>query len=211
MSSGFGVPYIAQTRAALKQAATPPSGNSPEAIWHQVYDTQAYVSTTTTTLNFFQTTQADQTLSNMESAGVFPAPQIFKIYNITCDLLLTAGVSETATGAGNINDQYLLLFASGSRPIWTLTISNKNYGPYSLSALHGTGSLNAQVASTVATVSTQVGTNTPVPGWNYFGKIIIPEQNNFNIRLNWAAAQTIVSATPRIRISMFGVLSRRVL
>lgn len=206
--SGFGDRFKAHSRAQLKAAATPPSGSSPEAIWHQLYDTETYVDNTTTTLNFFQTTKADPTLSNMQTAGQLPSPQIFQIHNICVDLIQAVGVSTSATTVGNIDDLYLLLITG--RPIWTLSIADKNYGPYSLSALHATGSLNAQLSSTVATVSQQFATNTPFPGWNYFGRIIIPEQNNFTIRVQWAAAQQL-TADVRVRMSMFGVLTRRVL
>ena len=50
-----------------------------------------------------------------------------------------------------------------------------------------------------------------LPGWNYFGRIIIPEQNNFNIVVNYAAAQATTATPIPVRITMFGVLSRRVL
>jgi len=208
MSGGFGAPFVAQSRDALKRQATPPSGSSPEAIWHQVYDTQTYTDNTTTSLTFFAAAQTDPTLGNLPTSGVFPSPQIFKIHNICVDFIHAVGVSTSATTVGNINDLYLLMFVG--RPVWTLNISDKTYGPYKLTALHGTGSLNAQLSSTVATVSQQFGTNTPVPGWNYYGRIIIPEQNNFNIRVAFAAAQDL-TADVKFVVSMFGVLSRRVL
>jgi hypothetical protein len=173
-----------------------------------VYDTQTYTDNTTTSLTFYAAAQTDPTLGNLPTSGVFPSPQIFKIHNICVDFISAGGVSTDAATAGNINDLYLLLFVG--RPVWTLNISDKTYGPYSLTALHGTGSLNAQLSSTVAAVSQQFATNTVFPGWNYYGRIIIPEQNNFNIRVQWSAAQNL-TADVRIRLSMFGVLSRRVL
>jgi len=209
MSTGFGAPFRAVPRAVLKAAATPPSGNSPEAIWHAVYDTQLYTSGATVRQTFFQATNADTTRSNMEASGQFPAPQIFQIYNICVDFITAAGVTTTADVTGNINNLALLQLTS--RATWTLSIANKAYGPYPLSALHGTGSLNAQLAGTTAAAgSTQYASNTPLPGWNYFGRIIIPEQNNFNIVVNYAAAQTL-TANVEIRLTMMGVLSRRVL
>lgn len=211
MSSGFGAQFRAVPRAVLKAAATPPSGSSPEAIWHTVYDTQLYTSTTTVRQVFFSATNADPTRSNMEASGQFPSPQIFQIYNVTVDFLpITAGVSTAAAAVtGVAND--LILLQQVSRATWTLNLSNKAYGPYPLSFLHGSGSLNAQVGGTTAAGGTlQFATNTPVPGWNYFGRIIIPEQNNFNITVVYAAAQTLTQNYD-IRIAMSGVLSRRVL
>lgn len=206
--SGFGAPFVAQSRDALKRQATPPSGSSPEAIWHQVFDTQTYTDNATTNLTFFAAAQTDPTLGNLPTSGVFPSPQIFKIHNVCCDFISAGGLSTDTANAGNINDLYLLMFVG--RPVWTLNISDKSYGPYKLTALHGTGSLNVQLASTVATASQQFATNTPLPGWNYYGRIIIPEQNNFNIAVRWAAAQNL-TADVKVVLSMFGVLSRRVL
>ena len=57
--------------------------------------------------------------------------------------------------------------------------------------------------------SLQYGRNDPSPGWNYYGRIIIPEQVSFNIEVNYAAAQTL-TANYHIRLAMFGVLARRV-
>lgn len=209
--SGFGDRFRAVPRSVLKAASTPPSGSSPEAIWHTVYDTQLFTSASTVRQVFFQSTNADQTRCNMEAAGQFPAPQIFQIYNITADFIPAGALVTTAAAAvtGAANDLSLLLLAS--RATWTLTLSNKQYGPYPLSFLHASGSLNAQVGGTTAAGGTlQWATNTPLPGWNYFGRIIIPEQNSFTITLNFAAAQTLTQNYD-IRIAMSGVLSRRVL
>lgn len=211
MSNGFGAQFRAVPRAVLKAASTPPSGNSPEAIWHTVYDTQLYTSAATVRQVFFQTTNVDQTRSNMEASGQFPAPQIFQIYNITCDFIpITAGVSTAAAAVtGTLND--LTLLQAVSRATWTFSMANKAYGPYPLSFLHASGGLNAQLGGTTAAGGTiQYAGNTVVPGWNYFGRIIIPEQNNFSIVVNYAAAQTLTQNYD-IRIAMSGVLSRRVL
>ncbi len=207
---GFGARYRAQSRQALKAAATPPSGAAPEAIWHQAFDTLTYTSGTTTRLTFFQATNiGSPNLTNMEVAGQFPSPQIFSIYNLCVDIVSTLGVSTDAATLGQANDYYLLLLTG--LPTWQLTISNKAYGPYSLSALHGTGGPTAVISQTVATVSQQFATNNLFPGWNYYGRIIIPEQTAFKVDVVWNAAQTLKTASPQLRFSMFGVLSRRVL
>lgn len=208
--SGFGARFRAKPNAVVAAAATPPSGNSPEAIWHCAYDTQTYTDNATVSLNFFSAVQADKTLSNMESAGQFPAPQYFQIHQICCDLLPAAGVSTAAGGAvGNLDDFALLLF--NGRPTWTLTISNKNYGPYPLTTLHGTGGPTGFGYGTfTAEESLQYAKNDGSPGWNYNGSLIIPMQTSFSFAVNFAAAQQL-TADVRIRISMFGVLNRRVL
>lgn len=206
--SGFGAKFRAQSRQAIAARATPQSGLSQEAIWDCRYDTQLYISAATTRMVFFSQVQADKTLSNMEASGQFPAPQSFQIYNVACDILpATAGVSTSTTVAGNLNDMALLLLVG--RPTWTLTISSKQYGPYPLTALHGTGGPSGFGFSSDGTNVLQYARNEPSGGWNYQGAIIIPEQVAFSIEVNFAAAQTL-TGNPHIRLSMFGVLNRRV-
>lgn len=206
---GFGSKFRALNRSQVAAAATPPSGRSQEAIWHAVYDTQTYVDNTTSRLVFFGQTNADKTLSNMEASGQFPSPQSFMVHNICCDLWNANGVSTAAGGVdGQLNDLALLLLVG--RPTWTLEISSKKYGPYPLTALHGTGGPTGFGWGTfTAEESLQYARNEPSPGWNYYGRIIIPEQVSFSVELNWAAPQN-VSADHRIRVTMFGVLNRRV-
>lgn len=204
----FGSSFRALNRAQIQEAATPPSGRSQEAIWHTVYDTQTYVSAATTGLTFFQNTNNDKTLSNMEAAAQFPSPQSFQIHNITVDIITTAGVSTSASNVGSLNDAWALLL--GGRPIWTLTISSKAYGPYPLTFLHASGGPMGQLQSAIATPgSLQLGVNAQTGGWNYYGRIIIPEQVSFSLGVNWAAAQTL-TGNALIRVAMSGVLNRRV-
>jgi len=211
-AGGFGAPFRALPKAAVEAAATPSSGHAQESIWHQLYDTQTYVSAATTRLVFFNAANADRTLTNMEQAGALPRPQSLQLHNICCDLLSLTPVSTAAGGiAGVLNDMALLLLASASRPTFTLSISQKSYGPYSLTLLHGTGGPAGFGWGTfTAEESIQYSRNDPGPGWNYFGRVIIPEQVNFNLEMNWAAAQTLTGDT-RVRCSLFGVLNRRVL
>lgn len=199
----------ARSFAAENQKAIPPSGRSPEAIWHLAYDTKTFTSASTTSLSFFDAVNVGTLdLSNMEVGGQFPAPQVFDIHGIFCDLWApAAGVSTSAATTGNLNDIMLLLFVG--RPRWTLTIQQKNYGPYPLLALHGLGSPVAQLSQTVATVSQQQATNDRSPGWNYNGSITIPAQTAFQFTVVWQAAQTL-TANWLVRIGMTGKLSRAV-
>jgi len=203
----FGANFAALPRQAVMAKATPPSGASQEAIWHAVYDTQTFASASTTTLTFFSAVNADKTLSNMEASGQFPSPQSFQIYNICLDAWTPLAVSTSATVTGNLNDLGLIM--QTGRPTWTLTLSSKAYGPYPLTALHATGGASGFGFSSDGAEILQYARNEPSPGWNYFGKIIIPEQVAFNFRLDWAAAQTI-TASWLLRLTMMGVLNRRV-
>lgn len=206
----FGANFQALPRQAVAARATPPSGQSQEAIWHALYDTQTYVDNSTTRLTFFQATASggDRTLSNMEAAGQLPSPQSFQVHNICVDAWTAAAVSTSASNVGNLNDLFLLLFVG--RPIWTLTISSKAYGPYPLSTLHGTGGPSGNLGTAIATPgSLQFARNEPTTGWNYLGRIIIPEQVSFSVEVVWGAAQDL-TANWSLRMTLMGVLNRRV-
>jgi hypothetical protein len=208
----LGTRFKAATRAQLRAASTPPSGASPEAIWHQFYDTQTYTDATTTRLTFFQSTNVDATITNMPAAGQLPDPQWLSIYNVTLDFLNEGPtVSSAGAATGQLNDVSLLLMVG--RPTWTLNISDKRYGPYSLSALHGTGAPAGNVgggSGAANDFTIQYGHNALNPGWNYSGTLIIPPKTNWNVEVVWSGAQDLTGDV-KLRLSLFGILSRRVL
>jgi hypothetical protein len=209
MSNGLGAPRIIARPFRTENAkAIPRTGRDPEAIWHTAFDTKTYTDNTTTTLNFFDATNVGNGfLSNMESAGQFPAPQVFDIHGVFCDVWTALGVSTGATTVGNLNDYFLLMYTG--TPVWTLTLQQKKYGPYPLITLHGLGGPHGYLSQTVATVSQQAAVNNFSPGWNYNGSITIPAQTSFQFNVAWAAAQNI-TADWLFRISMAGKLSRAV-
>src|SRR6266566_4968858 len=186
---GLGRKIRARGFGAVAAAATPGSGSGPEVIWHQFYDTQTYVSAGQATLRFFQATSTDLTISNMPAGGQLPDPQFLAVHDICLDLLPSAtsassgyvtqtGFAVTAgASTGILNDLGNLMFAG--RPIWTFFISDKRYGPYSLTTLHGVGAIVGHIAAwgvSTATSGTsyEYAYNTPMAGWNYEGSVIIP-------------------------------------
>ena len=215
----FGAHFTAMTNDQVNALAQPPSGGTAECIYQQYYDSQLYTSAATLTQKFFQVSNVDSTLTNLPQGGQLPAPQLFQIYDICLDVLPVTPVSlSTAVGpmvaTGILNDMALIIFGSAQRPVWTLNISNKNYGPYSLTVLHGTGGPTGWFAgSSIATSSgtLQYGRNDPSRGWNYLGRMSIPQQVNFYVELDWAAVATLVAGNPYLRLSLFGVLNRRTL
>lgn len=210
--SGFGAPFKARSFGAVKAAATPPSGAAPEVVWHQLYDTQTYPATGITQLTFFATANADKTLCNLDVGGQLPSPQSLQIHNVALDLipaLAAGGVSTSASAAGNLDDFARILLIA--RPTWTLNISNKAYGPYSLTALHGTGGPDGFIGSSDGAEIVQYARNANSPGWNYYGRVIIPEQVSFNVVVNFQGTLAPTAAAVQMRLSLFGVLNRRVL
>lgn len=208
MSPVFGTRFEALPGAVVEAQATPPSGGAEESIWHQAYDTQTFTSAATTRMVFFQAANADRTLSNMDNGGSFPRPQKLRMHNMCLDILAAIPVSTSATLTGVVNDLALLMIGSGQRPTWTLSISQKDYGPYTLTTLGGTGGPVGIIGSSDGAEVIQFAKNDPSGGWNYFGRVTIPEQVNFRTTIDYAATATLTGTT-LFRFSIFGVLNRR--
>jgi hypothetical protein len=223
--AGFGARFRAVSNAAVNAAATPPSGNAAEAIWHQLYDTQYFTQAAPPgSLTFFIAPSVDRTLSNMPQGGVLPRPQSLQIYQITLDILPDTSIATGATqnyvttaaaGAvtGILDDMALLVFGGDGRPIWTLEISDKKYGPYSVTVLHGTGGPTGWgwTDGGGAGADLQFAKQSETPGWTYEGRVIIPEQVNFQFTIVWNVAPAALTNSYWHRVSLFGVLNRRVL
>lgn len=201
----------AKPKATLQAIANPENAGQPEAIPHVLFDTQTYVSASTTTLQFFATQQSDPTLSNMDQAGTLPDPQFFEIWNLGCDLLIDGTVSTVNLADGSLDDIAKIFLVS--RSIFTLVIAQKNYGQYPLSFLHTSGGpFGVGYGAAAATTGVQFGTNGPPDGgWNWGGAVVIPPKGSFRVNLQFAAAQTLLNGDTPIRFWMAGVLHRRVL
>jgi hypothetical protein len=206
-------PIRAQTFEALTIAANPQSADIPQTIPYYFYDTQTFVDNTTTALTFFAVAQADRSLSNWPVGGVLPQPQFFGIEGIMLDLYSTTATQFVTTAAGGvvgaIDDLGLMLLTG--RPRITLTLSSKDYGPFPLSLCHGTGGPTGFGWGTfTAEESLQYANNGVFDGGLYIGQAInIPPQVDFNVRIDWPAAVNI-SGDYRLRVTMSGVLSRRI-
>lgn len=207
---GIATRVVPKTRQQLYALAYPETANQPEAISHIIFDTQQYVSGTTTTLTFFATQQSDPTLSNLDQAGAFTDPQWFELHNWGLDILADA---TTAAGGetGALDDIQKLMLVG--RPVFTFFMSNKQYGPYPLSFLHGSGGAQGVGYGTfTAEESIQVGNNSfPDGGWNWRGNVIIPPKVGFKVQVQWSAAQTLAIGNTQLRLFNAGVLHRRVL
>lgn len=204
----------ALTRDQLDMMANPQAANVPECIPHQLYDTQSIANAATGPFSFFTTVNNDKTLSNIEAGGALPDPQYFVVQYIAADLLqiptATALANEPNAALANVEN-----ILKTCRAILTLNISNKSYGPWTLTACHATGgaTFSGYGYGTAANGTSAGAVNNGVPGSGGFpvgGAIVIPPKVNYNVTLQLATAATL-SATLPVRISLFGILYRRVL
>lgn len=188
------------------KSLTPVSGQ-PEIITHVLYDTQAYAAAGQTQLSFFTNLPAGGNfgITNMQTAGTLPNPQYFQIQKVFVDMF--ANVSTNAGVAGSLNDILLGLYTS--RPTLTLTISDKQYGPWPVSFFGSSGRVSGNLSSTVATANLSFGQQGDNGGYPINGSLIIPPATAFNWIMKWQTAQAITVET-QVRVSMLGNLARRV-
>lgn len=204
---------VAKSKSQLAQIVDPqlvPGGQSEATPW-VFYDTQTYTSAATTTQTFFATQQNDRTLSNLLQAGALTDPQYFEIFNLGFDVLADASTNAAATELGILDDIQKLMLVG--RPIFTLTISDKNYGPFPLRFLHTSGGAVGMGWGTVAASASFEYANNSLPdgGWNWRGSVVIPPKVGFSVTVQWAAAQTLANGNTPLAFWMAGCLHRRVL
>lgn len=212
--NGLNLPLAASARGLAKMFAqlaalvTPPNGQTPEYTPAVFYDTQSYVSGTTTQLNFFSTVGATRNASNMDTAGSFPQPQYFEVHKMFVNLLAPPTYDVVASNVGAMNDVSSLIY--GGNAIAQLTVANKGYPEIPLSYCGRSGGPNGVAAATLAAGGKlQLGTQDQIGGFPYNGSIIIPPLTKFGVTINWTAAQTL-SGNINVQVGLLGVLYRAV-
>lgn len=199
---------------------TDPAGRNAETFPDIKYDTQSLPAAGgVTRLTYFSALNNDLTITNMEAAGTFPAPQFFQIYGIAKEYL-GAGPTNIAPAAAGTNQTGQLndidLIEKTQRATVTLVVSNKNYGPWPLSAFHPLGGALGFLALGVdggagTGRAQQYGQGGPVDGgWWLNGELVLPPTVGFSLVVNLAAAQAI-SVNTNLRLSLVGRLYRRAL
>lgn len=206
-------PIKSRSIEELQRLTTPQAvatGQS-EVVPYVLFDTQTYVSATTTQLNYFQTVQGDRTLGNMQAGGQLVADRYMEIWGICVDPIIPDSAGATGlTGAwADMTD----LMWTG-RPTFTFTMDDKRIGPFPLSYFHASGGLtgfgyNEAAAGLLAKEYANWGVFDG--GFWVGGSVIIPPQSGFVVDLEWNAAVTLALGNPLIRVGFVGALHRNVL
>lgn len=206
----IGPPIQPFSRKDLEDKSGPSVAGQGEAVPWIAYDTELYTSAATVDLTFFATTKTDKTLSNMSLAGQFQTNQWMIIHNLGLDVLAGGTVAGAGTQVG-IGDDIQKLMKVG-RPIFTLDLNNKLYGPFPLRFLHDSGGAVGMGWGTfTAEDSVQIYNNGVTDGgWNWRGSIIIPPLTGFNITVHWAAAQTLAVGNINLAFWLAGQMTRMV-
>lgn len=188
-----------------------------EVISSMLYDYQTYTSAATTQLTFFNSLPANRFAGNMQLAGQLPAGNSFLVMAIR--LAAIPDVSELATAAGAdgdadgaLQDINILLRDA----IVTLFIGQKDYGSWPALALPGgmgaTGEMG-NIGTTVAGSNQQFqsglnGYADPRAVYSLSVPLAIPEQYNFRLVLDFAAAVTLNGGDTQLIGMLDGELMR---
>lgn len=187
---------------------------SPEGIPHWLYDTQTYTDNSSTELTFFAATSTDRSLTNLESGGTLPEPNTLYLHNIFIDYLSSTApyVSTAAGGVAGFIDDFGQLHMNGRGRV-VLTIADKRYGPWPITAFQGLGAVNGFGWGTfTAEESLQYGHNALGVGSGrgvIGGAIIIPPKVGFSVVITWPAALNL-TGDARLRVTLHGALYRKV-
>lgn len=202
------------SRDQLEGMSNPSLMNQPEVVPWQLYDTASIATGVSGPFTFFTALNADKTLCNMEGPGQLPDPQYLILQYVACDILqVPVNGDGTAVNAALANVENIL---KTCRATFTFNISNKRYGPFSLTMCHSTGGGTGfgYAEGATAAGATQAIVNNGIPGSGGFpfsGAVVIPPKIGFDITVNLGTATTIISGPVNLRMSLVGALYRRVL
>lgn len=206
------IPVKPRTGDQLNLLMNPGSAGLPESVPAVMWDTQTYPTTGLLALQFFGASVADRSLASaLGNGGQIADPQAFLINAINLDIFsATTGVTTAANTDGVIDSIEKIIKAA--RGYLTLNISQKNYPPIPITFTHASGGAVGVLSSTVATSGQQYGSNSgPTGGFYMDNAIVIPPKVDFNIVIQFQPVLVPVSAAMLLRVSMPGVLYRRIL
>ena len=204
----------ALSRDELDAMANPMFANQPEVVPWQLYDTQSFATAGVGPFVYFQTINADKTLSNMEGPGQLPDPQYLVVHYVACDILNAPALSDgSAVNAAAANIENIL---KTTRATFEFNMSNKRYGPFSLTMTAATGGATgfAYAEGATAAGATVTVANNGIPGsggYPFSGALVIPPKIGFDVTIRVGAALTLLTGPINVRISLVGALYRRVL
>lgn len=204
----------AYSRDELDAMANPVFANQPEVVPWQLFDTQSLATATSAPLVYYQTINSDKTMSNMEGPGQLPDPQYLVVQYAACDILQIPTLNDgTAVNAALANVENIL---KTCRATFEFNMSNKRYGPFSLTMTAATGGATFSGVAEGATAAgaTFGAVNNGFPGsggYPFSGSLVIPPKIGFDVTIRFGTATTLVTGPVNVRFSLVGALYRRVL
>lgn len=189
--------------------------DATEAIWQPFYDFQSYAAAGQTSLTFYQVPngQAGKTYAdtNMELAGQFPAPTAFLCTAIMICFMPAGNPSVTGT-QGAVSSYWNDAMLVANSGYLEMTIGSKVYMrdaptgkfPPNFTVTGVFGGYGSSTAGVIAST----GFARSAGRYCEITPFLIPQSQNFNVKLFWPTAQA-VSATGRIGLILDGFYYRQ--
>lgn len=183
-----------------------------EVIPYMLYDTQTFVDNTTTSLDFFTTVPANESLGNLKNAGMLPNPQSFLIQAISIYFPINLETDDQGASAGPmagaINDIINLV----NTGIMRLKIGEKQYGPYPMWRLPASTFVKGFLAAAGGEAAGQVTGYAQLDGPLYalFPNLMLMPLQNFTVTLAWPAGTIDTSANRSIKVLLDGQMARSI-
>lgn len=173
-----------------------------EIVDKVLWDTQTYPLAGITALNFFQVTNVNPAVTNMEAAGNIPGNKAFLVRAIGVQVFSVAAAADIIADIWNVIH----------RGVGRLFIGNKDYSEWPLHQLSESGGVAGAIATGVAATEVNyVGNGVPDPRASYtlMRPLLIENQLNFRFVCEWPALGAI-TADVSVRVFLKGELARQV-
>lgn len=181
-----------------------------EVIPAVLYDTQTYTDNVTTSLSFFTSTPANESISNVNPPAILPSPESFLIKNIFVFVpteLETIDQGAAAAALPSQFDDIVLLVNTG---ILKLVIGDKPYGPWPMYRLPASTYPKVAIAAAGAEAANLVSAygNTDGPQYPVLPPLLIAPTQKFRVTLEWPAGAVNLAANRTIKVGLDGQKSR---
>lgn len=184
-----------------------------EVIPHILYDTQTYTTAVTTVLPFFNSTPANESISNVNPPAILPNPNSFLIKNIGVFFPVELTTTDQGAADAAIPSPFNDIVELVNVGICKLTIGDKPYGPWPIyrlpigtfPKLTGLGAAGAEAANLL----TMYG-NTDGPLYPLLPPLLIAPMQRFRLTLEWPAGAVTLLASRSIKVVLDGQLSRAI-
>ena len=184
-----------------------------EVLPATLYDTQTYVSASTTILPFFTSNPANESISNVNPPAMLPNPEAFLIKTIGWMLSNTEeSIAQGVVPVTSVPSQFNNVILLANTGILKLFIGDKPYGPWPLYRLPIATFVKGSVAVAGATAAngvTQYG-NTDGPMYPLLPPLLIAPNQKFRCSMEWPAGALTLTANATIKLVLDGQLSRAI-
>lgn len=190
--------YVTQSNVGLEVI--------PAILW----DTQTYTDNVTTSLSFFTSTPANESVSNVNPPSILPTPESFLIKTIYWMVPTELETIDQGAAAAALPSQFDDIVLLGNTGVLKLIIGDKPYGPWPLYRLPCSTYPKVALAAAGAEAANLVSAygNTDGPLYPVLPPILIAPTQKFKVLIEWSAGAVNLAANRSIKVGLDGQKAR---